>query len=236
MRALVLFALLPAAALAACHGERVDAGGPAVTRSFALTGFDAVQLTGSDDVEVRTGDGFAIQASGPKDVIEHLKVELDGTTLKIGRDGNMSWNWGGTSGAKIVVTMPAIKAAKLTGSGDFKVDRAAGDFDGVVSGSGDMAIGALAGGKAALSVTGSGTLAAAGSASTLNAVVAGSGDIDAGQLKVSQADVSITGSGSINADVAGPANVSITGSGDATLGKGAQCTIHKTGSGEANCG
>ena len=235
-----LLLLMPLAALAACSGNHapVGTGGPVVSRSFPLRDFDAVELAGSDEVEVRTGGDFSIAASGPKDALDQLRLRVTGHRLVIDRESHFSFNWGGnhSQGVKLVITMPAIHAAKLSGSGDMVVDRVASDFDAAIGGSGDLTIGALSGGKATLSVGGSGTLAAAGMVSSLTMNIAGSGDIDASGLKADSATVSIAGSGNARAVVNGPAKVSIVGSGDADLGSAAQCTISKIGSGEAHCG
>lgn len=235
-----VFLMLPLAALAACSGNHapVETGGPSVSRSYPLRDFDAVELAGSDEVEVRTGGDFSISATGPKGDIDQLKLRVTDHRLVIDRESHFSFNWGGnrTQGVKLIVTLPAIHAAKLSGSGDMMIDRVANDFDGAIGGSGDLTIGALSGGKASLSVGGSGTLAAAGMVSSLTMNVAGSGDIDASGLKADSATVSIAGSGNAHAIVNGPAKVSIIGSGDADLGSAAQCTISKIGSGEVHCG
>lgn len=235
-----LLAFIPLLALAACHGDHPMADqGPPVTKNFDLRDFDSVELTGSDDVEIRTGADYAIQVRGPQSAIDELKLDVDGKRLSIGRKTKFQFNWGDhrrSEHLSIVVTMPAVHAVALTGSGDIKVDRAEGDFDARIGGSGDLSVGMLSGGKAHLSISGSGSLAAAGAVSALDASVTGSGDIQAEQLKAGSGDVSVTGSGNIRAAVAGPAKVSIVGSGDVYLGKDAQCTVSKTGSGDAHCG
>jgi len=239
MRMLLMIALLP---LAACQsnwekqGEAAQASGTGATRSFSASGFTGVELRGSDDVDVRTGKNFSVTAEGDSKVLDLLDVRVVDGTLRVGRrDSKDSWS-GRERGARIHVVMPRLTAAAVGGSGNMTVDRAEGDFDGAVSGSGNLRIADLRGNATELSVAGSGDLDIAGSASKLSASVAGSGNIDARKLTAASADVSIAGSGNVLGTVKGPASVSIVGSGDAELGGGANCTVNKVGSGEARCG
>ena len=238
MRSLILIAMLP---LAACSFETDAKGAPATgsgdARQFAVADFSGVVLRGSDDVDVRVGPAFSVSATGPSAVLDVLKIERDGDTLKIGRRNRTGINWGPEGHAKIHVTMPRIVAASVAGSGDMAIDRVAGDrFKGGTAGSGNLRIGALAVKAANLDIAGSGGIVATGSAESLALSIAGSGDIDAPGLKASGATASVAGSGSIRAAVAGDASVNIVGSGDVDLGPQARCTTTKMGSGSVRCG
>ncbi len=236
MRGLILLGVLPLAACSMVSSSGTAGTGSGSARDFALSGFTAVTLTGSDDVDVKIGPSFAVHATGPSDVLDQLLIERDGDTLKIGRKPVIGFNWGG-KGAKISVTMPLITAAELTGSGGMTIDQVkTADFKAASTGSGDLGIAALDVQKGDLSVTGSGSINAKGKAGALAMSVMGSGDIDAKGVTASSADVSIMGSGSANATVNGAAKVDIMGSGDADLGAGATCTTSKMGSGDVTCG
>ena len=238
MRLWVIAAMTP---LAACGAGATESAprGASTTRSFALADFTGVALKGSDDVIVTVGSAFSVRAEGPAEELERLKITRDGATLNVGRERGSSFDWGSTRGAgvKVYVSMPQIAAASVAGSGDMKVDRAAGrEFSGDVAGSGDLMIGVLQASAAKLSVAGSGGIVARGAAESLTLAVAGSGDIDARGMKASSARVSIAGSGDVSANIDGPAEVSIMGSGNALLGAGAKCTVSKMGSGDVRCG
>ncbi|MES2754332.1 MAG: head GIN domain-containing protein [Pseudomonadota bacterium] len=210
--------------------------GSGTTRTYAVADFTKVALRGSDDIDVRVGTAFSVRAEGDAEVLDYLKIEKDGDTLKVGRRNRDGFNWGGKS-AKIYVTMPRIAAGSVAGSGDLAIDRAEGaGFEASTAGSGNIAVATLAVDSADFSIAGSGSIAAGGTAKAVNASIAGSGDIDAKRLKASGAEVSIAGSGSVAIDVTGNAKVSIVGSGDADLGKGAKCSTSKMGSGTVTCG
>lgn len=227
-------AVLGLLAVAACSGGGTSEPANAAERSVALRGFSGVDLAGPDRVDIVTGRDFAIQARGDAAVLERLTFELKGTTLRIARKPQKGWSWKDRT-AVIRVTLPALKAAALSGSGDLSIDRAA-DLTAQLSGSGDMTIAQLSGRTAQLGLRGSGTIAAAGRVDRLALSLTGSGDIDARQVQAAEAAVSVTGSGDVSANINGPVAVSLTGSGSATLGPKARCTVRKAGSGEARCG
>ena len=217
-------------------GRSVDAG-PATTQSYDLKGFTGVKVAGPDDVTIRRGDAFAITAKGPKAVIDELEIELDGDTLSIRRK-NSGFSFGGDDeDVEIAITMPALRAVRLTGSGEIDADAVDGDaVEAVVTGSGDLKVGALNGKTAKLTVSGSGDIeVGGGTIGSGDFDVTGSGNIAAGALAATTLDVSITGSGDVDARASGSADIAILGSGDATIGGGAKCTTRTMGSGTATC-
>ncbi|MGL4313199.1 MAG: head GIN domain-containing protein [Sphingomonas sp.] len=237
MRRLIILAALPLAACSAALGDAgVAASGSGGVRDFPVSDFTRVSLTGSDDVRVRTGAQFSVHAEGPSETLDLLRIERDGDTLKIGRKPTIGFAWGGR-GATITVTMPAIRGASVTGSGDLTVDHATGDaFDGAATGSGNLSIAALAVKNGSFSVTGSGDVEARGTAQALTLSVTGSGDLRLKGVEAQGATVSVMGSGNAAANVNGAATVSVMGSGDVDLGPKARCTTSKLGSGEVSCG
>ena len=242
MRWLVMAAALPLAAcgsvsMAGESGDAVAANGSGGTRSFAVADFTAVELAGADDVDVKVGGGFSVRAEGPADQLDKLEIRKDGSTLWVGRKRGGKWSLSSGKGVKVYVTMPAIQAASLAGSGNLAVDKVTGgDFKGSLAGSGDMKLAQLTATSANFSIAGSGAIGAAGRVDRLKVSIAGSGDVDAAGLKAGQANVSIAGSGDVAAEVNGPAKISLMGSGDVTLGGKPQCQTSKMGSGEVRCG
>lgn len=239
---------LAALSLAACSAT-VDSGGsgddgkPGVpaqgsgaTRTYAVNGFTAIDLRGADDMTVSVGPGFSVRADGDPAVLDRLKIEKVGDTLRVGRVAAQGWHWSG-KGAKVSVTLPALAAVSVAGSGDVTVDRVTGSrFAGDGAGSGRLAIGQLAVDDAHFNVAGSGALKLAGTAKRLSVSIAGSGEVEARDLTASSADISVAGSGGVRATVNGPATVSMMGSGDVDLGSGAKCQTTKLGSGSVRCG
>lgn len=219
------------------EGRRTVDAGPATTQSYDLKGFTGIKVAGPDDVTVRRGDAFSITAKGPKAVIDELEIELEGDMLSIGRK-NSGFSFGSSNDdVEIAITMPALRALRLTGSGEIDADTIDGDaVEAVVTGSGDLKVAALSGKTAKLRISGSGDIeVAGGTIGSGDFDVTGSGNIDAGGLAATTLDISITGSGDVDAKASSSADVNILGSGDATIGGGAKCTTRTLGSGTATC-
>lgn len=246
MRALLILAAAPLVLLGACQskweregghsGEGAKSSGTPTSRTYQATGFTQVDLRGSDDVDVRVGNAFSVRADGDSEVLDQLDIRVEGNKLVVGRK-DQKWGWGHRErrGVKVHVTLPRLEGASVGGSGTLDADKAEGDFNGSVAGSGDLRVASLTGGRVDLAIAGSGNLKIAGTATDLDASIAGSGDIDASGLTANKASVSIAGSGDVRAIVKGEADVSLIGSGSAELTGGAKCNTSKLGSGEARC-
>ncbi|SCW88763.1 Putative auto-transporter adhesin, head GIN domain [Sphingobium faniae] len=216
---------------AASSGPR---GAPAAQDWSTLKDFTAVEVVGPDDVAVTIGNGFAVKAEGDPNAIEKLEISVDDGRLKVGRKSQ--WVGATDKGATIRVTMPAIAAVTLTGSGDFDLDRAEGKaLDLSLTGSGDMEIGAVKVGRLKADITGSGSLEIAGAADEGKLSLTGSGDIDGEKLKLGKADASLLGSGDIDFASDGAVAITITGPGNVTVKGKAQCKTSGIGPGEARC-
>ena len=221
-------------ALSACGPVIGATGGD--SRGFALSGFDAVRLAGSDDVRVVRGAAFSVVANGPADDIAKLDIRTEGTTLVVSRE--RSWNIGMTWGKPTVVTvtMPTIRAATVTGSGDITVDRVDGPvFEGTVTGSGNLGLAAVDASSIKLNITGSGNIDAVGRAGAASIALTGSGTVDADKLIAGTAAVAVRGSGNVRAAARDSAAIMMSGSGDATVSGTRNCKITKAGSGDARC-
>lgn len=238
----IRFTSVAAAALlaGACHvgadAEDRDPGAQ-VTRNYQVGAFDKIAVAGPYEVNVVTGGQPGVSAKGGEHLLEETEVIVEGGTLKIKprKKKGFSWNWRGGK-AVFTVNATAIRGAAIAGSGGINVDKVAGDFDGDVAGSGDLKVGAIAGGKVKLAIAGSGGVEAAGKADSVDLSIAGSGDVRAGGLASRTADISIAGSGNVEANASESADVSIMGSGDVRVQGGAKCTVSKAGSGNVVCG
>jgi hypothetical protein len=235
--------LASALMLGACNmsadAQSGSGGGQRSQRSFDLAGFDAVSLAGPHDVIVTVGPRHSVRAEGDPQTLDRLKIEVDGSNLKIGMErGNWSMGWKRDTPRTIIhVTLPAIRAAAIAGSGDMRVDRVESNrFAASIAGSGDLQIGSLRTRDADFSIAGSGGITASGSAESADISIAGSGDVDLQGVEIRTASVSIVGSGDVRARAMETANVSIMGSGDVNLTGTARCNVNKRGSGSVRCG
>ncbi len=241
MRFLMILAALPLVACGAIangttKGEPAQPSGTGTARSFQVAGFNKVELAGADDVDVRVGQTFSVRAEGPAEELDKLDIRRDGSTLWVGRKKQKGWTMSRGKGVKVFVTMPAIEAASLAGSGNMSVDTArAKQFEASLAGSGDLRLGRVEAEAIDVDLAGSGNVRAAGQTGRLAVSIAGSGNVEASGLKAADAKISIAGSGNVAAEVNGSAKVSVMGSGDVTLTGGARCDSSKMGSGDIRC-
>lgn len=233
---LIVATALLASACGSAHGD----AGPQATRQFAAAGFSQVALKGSDNVIVKIGPQFSVSASGQQSVLDQLDIHVDGDTLKVSRKAregwHIAWSRGGYRGAIITVTMPAISAATLAGSGDMTVNAAdAASFNASLTGSGDLAILKAKLGNLSVDMAGSGDVKLDGTAQQAKITLAGSGNVAATGLNSVDADVSLAGSGDVNLRATGQVKISLMGSGDIVIAGTNRCAISKMGSGDARC-
>ena len=230
--------MLLIAAAAATSACRHDAG-PTVSRDYQVGAFQQIEVAGPYDVEVSTGSKPSVAANGSESLLAHTIVEVTGDKLSIHPEEekglfHMGWHHGK---ARFVVTVPALRAATIAGSGGIKVDRVTGDaFEGTIAGSGGLQLASTDVQSLKLSIGGSGGIkTGTGKAKTADYEIAGSGGIDAAGVSAEQAKVSIAGSGSVSANATGTADVEILGSGDVNISGGAKCSVSKNGSGNVHC-
>lgn len=233
----IAFLSVPLALLAACNISGEAAAGPGA-RDYALTGFDRVALGGPDDVIVQVGPAASVRAQGDQAVLDQLDISVVGGELRVKRKAGGWLSHGSNGAARVTVTLPAIRAAVVAGSGSMTVDRVkASGFSGAVGGSGDLVIAAIESDAIDLSIGGSGDIEIArGKAGRTKGDVGGSGSIEAAGLMSTDVTVSVAGSGDVKLGASRRATVSLVGSGDVSISGGAKCAVTKVGSGEVECG
>ena len=232
-------AMIAASVAASACGRSHEADGATGSRTYQVGNFQAIEVAGPYQVDVRTGGNPGVSAQGSERLLERTIVEVRGDKLVIRpeRHGWFNFGWSSNGRAKFMVTVPQLSGATIAGSGDINVDKVQGKrFEGNVAGSGGLNVANMDVDSLKLSIAGSGGVkAGTGKAQSAEYEIAGSGDVDAGAIQVQQAKVSIAGSGGVHAHATGTADVSIMGSGDVDVSGGAKCNISKAGSGNVRC-
>jgi len=152
---------------------------------------DDVAINVPARVLYKRGSGDVLVASGPAEMLDHLRV----------RGGRIDFDCGGMfRRGRLDLTLPG---------------RAFSDFS--VNGSGTLTLEDINQPRLTITIRGSGKASATGTAEEVDLSIAGSGDADFGKLAAKRVDINIAGSG--NADVAPEeaASVNIAGSGKIRL-------------------
>lgn len=201
-------AFLPAAAQAwSWGGTRGD--GKKVTESRQVGAFTAVRVEGSIDAAVKVGGAQAVTVTIDQNLQPLVTTEVSDGTLVI-RTDDASWDGKGV----VEITVPALRAVSIRGSGDVTVEGGQGDLKLGIQGSGDLRWNGAAA-RLEASITGSGDMRLSGTAEQTRISVAGSGDVKAGDLTSKAAEVSVAGSGDVELTLdGGTFRARVAGSGD----------------------
>jgi hypothetical protein len=203
--ALVL-AALPATALA--HGVRGN--GEKTTARRDLPPFTAVRLEGQLDAEVKVGPAQSVAVTIDSNLQEHVQTRVEDGTLVVRMKGNVSWDGEG----RIELSMPALRAFRIEGSGAARIDGGQGDLELVLEGSGDLRWAGKAA-KLKVRIEGSSDARLEGTAEALAVSIDGSGDVDAAGLTAKDASVNVAGTGDVELTVGGGAfTAAVSGTGE----------------------
>ena len=245
---LVIPLLASTVALAACEGSIASAVSKAGSSTFkdgieiGTTDvdpgeFDGITLAGPDNIIFTTANSFSIRAEGDDDAIEQLRYRISDGQLKVGRDnGGKIWD-GNTGSATVYISAPALKSAKLAGSGDMQVDQMTDDSAAIsIAGAGNINVAKVDTASLSAKIAGSGDVTMAGKTDDAKISIAGSGDVSGKDLTADSAKVSVAGSGDVALSSDGSVKATVMGSGDIRIHGDADCKSKSMGSGDINCG
>lgn len=194
------------------HLTPTSGSGNVKTETRSVSGFDSVLLKGSTDVDIRQGNETRVEVTADDNLLPMIATELQGHTLVVEAKHSYRTN----NQTRVSITMPALKAVDVNGSGDIVLKDYAGE-------------------RLHLGVAGSGDIDARGSVGELDAKIDGSGDIDAGSLKARSVHVQINGSGDAHVAASDALDATVNGSGDVGYrGSPAQLRQVVHGSGEVS--
>jgi hypothetical protein len=206
-----------------------------------LSGFNAVDVSGSIDVYIVQSAIESVKVEAPADVMGHIVTEVEGGVLKIHDKNTSGWNWGNWLGGhhkKIVVYVSAkdLNSIGITGSGDidFKGGIHTGSLKLWVTGSGDVS-GRVDVKTLECRISGSGDMKLVGHAESSSLSLSGSGDFSGKELETQNTSVHVSGSGDAGVNASNSINASVSGSGDISYTGGARNVVKsKSGSGDIN--
>jgi hypothetical protein len=140
---IVLF--IVAAILVGCGGLVSRTGSDnVVTQEEAITGFDRLEVNQGFQVDVSQGDTFSVVIRVDEDLLEHLQVVKDGSTLKIGLEPARSYNLENVT-LEADVTMPELAGADLVGGSHLNGEVEIGDVTFNLSGGSHVTLSGSAG-------------------------------------------------------------------------------------------
>ena len=116
-----------------------NALGDNVKQTRDVPSFSSISLSLAADVHLKQGPKQEVVVEGDKDILDVLKTEVHGKTLKIYLD---KWFMRSYKKVTIYITMPEIDGLTITGSGNITAETPVNtsDIDFTITGSGDINI------------------------------------------------------------------------------------------------
>ena len=205
--------------------------GPTITREFDLRNFDGVHNGFACDVELTRGNDYKVVVEGQENIIDNLKLEVEGGNLKIKYDRMVRR----ADKVTIFITMPALTDVALSGSGNLKTTNHfsnSGDLDVSLSGSGNVFLN-IDSRTVDTRMSGSGSVEFDGEAEALAIAISGSGNLNAQDFETKECEVRISGSGNATVYVSDRLDARISGSGNIRY-RGNAAKVHSSVSGSGN--
>lgn len=210
----------------------------AADHNYSVTDFDRVIVEGPYAVRLVVGAPSSAVATGSRDALDRLTVDVQGQTLRIRRNNSA---WGGSPNANVgpvTVTLATrnLRSARIIGAGQLDIAGGRGlNLEFVLQGSGRLRATAVAADNLSLGLLGSGRIEVGGTARALHADLQGNGDVEASHLVAQNATLSTSTSGIVAVTVNGPASVTANGLGEVTILGAAVCTVQGLGADRVRC-
>jgi Putative auto-transporter adhesin, head GIN domain len=188
----------------------VQGSGHAATQTRQLPSFTGVELAGSNNVTVIVGPKQSVVVHADDNLLNHVTTDVQSGTLVI---GNTPGSIKTKSPMSVDVTVPALDAMTLTGSGL-------------------VAVAGLKAPELTVLLSGSGLLRASGSVQRLTVTLGGSGDAQLDGVVAEDVHAVVSGSGRILVTATKTLDATVPGSGAIVYGgHPAHVTTSVTGSG-----
>ena len=192
------------------NSSRLRGSGVAASQTRAVASFDAVELAGSNEVNVTVGGPRSVVVHADDNLIRHVTTGVRRRSLVI---ANSPGSFTTRIPMRVDVTVPSLQALRLSGSGSVTVT--------------GIAVPSLA-----VSLPGTGLLRASGTAGRLDVDLCGSGDAELGGLVAQDVRATIGGSGRVVVTATRSLDAHLTGSGAVFYGgRPARVTRDVSGSG-----
>lgn len=224
----ILFCALPAAPVSADE------------RKMLVATFENIQVIGDINVEVQTGKSPSARVIGDKRVLDGLKLERVGMTLRVRLQGALNNAKGApmTEPVRVLLSTRAIKGMTMAGNGTLKVSNV-DQPDAVrllVAGNGSIAVDQLIADRMTADIDGNGRIAVnRGRVRDAQVTLDGAGEFAAPGLQLRKIRLEQNGNGTSNVQVLEDANIFNRGTGNITVGGSGSCFIKQAGSAAINC-
>jgi hypothetical protein len=227
-------------ALLLSAGLNIAAPLAAEERKMLVASFENIQVTGDIHVEVQTNKAPSARASGDKRVLDALKLERVGTTLRVRLQGALNGTKGARMTQPVVVRLSTqnIKNMAVTGNGSLKISnvKQADAVHMLITGNGSILVDSLVTDTFSAGIDGNGQITIRrGNARKGQITLNGAGRFDAADVKMRMVRLEHVGNGESKINVAEEADIFNRGAGNITVSGSGSCFIKQAGNAAINC-
>lgn len=214
----------------------------AATKSFLVGSFDELIVEGDIIVKLDNMKAPSAKASGDHSLVEALKIERNGLTVKIRVQDYEGTTQKAKIGAPLVVTMGGRGVRKVSVDGNSQLDINQLRAPGMVvtlkmSGAGQINVGKIESDRMDVNLAGTGGIdIASGKVRAARLSVSGSGKMGASKLSLMQATLFQQGNATTHLLVDEKMDISNSGSGTIQIDGNATCFVRQPGSAKIVCG
>ena len=180
-------------------------------RTFSVSNFDKLDLGSAFTIHVRQGGSFSVKASGRDKDIQELEATVSNGTLKI-RYKDKNWSMSNRERVTLDITMPALKAADLSGatSTDIRGFKNQGSVAFDVSGASklDMEVDAD---RLTVDFSGASSIVFTGNADRMEGELSGASTLRAFDMSSKTVNLSVSGASSARVSASEALNVEASG-------------------------
>jgi hypothetical protein len=230
-------AVIGAALLAG--GASAQAGKP-IERKLLVASFENIVVIGDISVSVQTGKAPSAIASGDKRVLESLKLERVGTTLRVRLQDVVNNDRGVpiTSPLRLKLTTQAIRDITLSGNGTLTVSEVKQQNLArmLIAGNGSVSIGRLVADQFTANINGNGKIdLGGGTVRDARVTIDGAGGFEGAKVQTRKLRLEHIGNAVSTATVAEGTDIYNRGTGNITIGGKGTCFIKEAGGAAINC-
>ena len=222
-RIFILFIAL--AMLIGCSQIPITGSGNVISQEEPISDFDKVDISSSFDVDISQGEGFSVIIRVDDNLVEHLQVVKEGSTLKTGLDPNRNYTASNAT-LEAELTMPELTGLDLSGASQATISgfKSANDLSVDLSGASSL-FGDIEAAKTNFDLSGSSDAKLSGSGQETTIDITAGSQIDLSNFPVVDVTVNAAGgstatvntSGKLNADASGASQIYYLG--DPILGE-----------------
>jgi len=221
----------------ACNARVIQGSGNLITETRQVSNFDRIDLSGAGKVIITQDGGESLSIETDDNVMEYIKAEVEGGTLKLGLVTGISTGFNVQSTTRLVfyVGVDDLTGLTTSGSGEIKSERIeTNQLEATVSGSGAIRIADLSASEVKADISGSGEVNLAGEVAVQDADISGSGKYLTGDMCSESVRVSVSGSGSATVCATETLDTDVSGSGSVNYYGSPSISSSDSGSGKIN--